>query len=716
MGFDPNDVTTVFPQWRWSDLEGSAATAYLAFGVVGNLLRRRCGWRSGIRAERLAITLVCGIFGSSLIYWTALVAGAGKSRDIGAGVYWFLAVILLASCEMISWSRRRRRRGVKPKDDFVRLYRRASPVACVGYLLIAVLVFYYLARTAPLFEYDGERLRLYGAAHSDKMTSVMPCAGLRYEAPSENLRFAGYPFLNHYFPHLAAAALNNSVGLKYLDGYWFHLPVLGIVVNGLAILAFSRRVLKSYAAGCVGVALYGLLQVTAYLKPLDMTPALALLALSACDRFHFSRRKRWAVAGVAFVGAMACYEVFHAALLVAALGLWGAASAGIDLRLRRRVRWERLVLPTAAAVAVFAALQMMNLGHRSARPEIRINNTFGDSYRHEWLDRAKGDDAIGRTMATLYAWNRNKVPPNDAAGERARPAWYQRVAGRATFGVGLVVYVYARFGLWATFGWLHVWRRRLRGLRPSEGIVLAATCVGFGAPWFVDVGIHGGGQWWSSPNLYRVTEFAAWMAATLGTAALMQTFVAWRRPRSWVLAGIAAFAAWTSLHEHEPAQTYFDLDRGRLEAIAYLRNVGSAHKDEIVIHPWSDCSIRRASDGAEAYLQKRFFMLVSELAGRRCFCEGRAEYLYWNGLIPHEEIERRLRLRRRFYDGPTEAEVAEVIDAGGVRWVVADDEHPAPTRVETDWVKMFERDGVRIYMRSELLERALRETASDVER
>jgi hypothetical protein len=160
-------------------------------------------------------------------------------------------------------------------------------------------------------------------------------------------------------------------------------------------------------------------------------------------------------------------------------------------------------------------------------------------------------------------------------------------------------------------------------------------------------------------------------------------------------------AAWSSLDEHRPPHNYFELSRSQLEAIAYLRSRLSWRHDT-AIHPWFDCSIRSVKDGSEEYLHKRFFMLVSELAGQSCYCEGRAEYLYWNGLIPHDEIERRIQLRRRFYEGASDAEIAEVLDGGNVRIVIADDEHPAPPLDDMQWLKTFDRGGVRIYRRYEV--------------
>lgn len=637
---------------------------------------------------RLALTGLCGIVGSASIYWLLLAVGVARhTRSIGL-VYFFLLFAMLTAQSLHDSCRRHRMRGA-----FVRLYRRTAPWEVAGYALVFGLAIYYLLRTVPLFDLDAERLRLYGAAHSDKLTSMMPCAGLVDDVPPDNLRFAGYKFLSHYFPHLAAAALEETFGITYHNAYWFYLPVLGIAVNGLAVLGFARRVLKSYRLGCVAVLLYGLWQVTALLKPLDITPALALSALTACDLFVSSRRRRWGVAVVLFVGAAACYEVFHAATLVAALGLWGACGLANDLRRRRPLRPELAALPVATAAALWCSLQLMQFGYPPSPTKVALNNTFGDSYRHTWLDRAKADDPAGRALATLYAWNRNRPSPTSIEGS-ARPAWYQRVVGRAAYGLGLPLYVYARFGLGATFGAAYLWRRRKSGLRPSEAIVAAAACVGFAAPSLVDVGVSGGGQWWSSPNLYRVTEFGVWLTSLVGVGLLVDTFAAFYRPRSWPGLVVAVAALYGALDEHAPAATYLDVPREQIETIAFLRD--RAAYDDVILHPWFDCSIRNTADGSEAYLQKRFYMLVSELAGRRCYCEGREEYLYWNGAIPHDEIERRQRLRREFYTSPSREEVDEVVGVGKVNWVVVDTEHPPPPSIASDWPVSFQGGGVRV--------------------
>lgn len=682
------DFTRVIPSWQPAEAVQFAVYVLVAMVWPGQWIRRQLRWTCGSRAKRLALIGLCGIVGSAAAYWLLLALGLARhTRSIG------LVHFAIAAATTFAQWRHDSRRRLRLRGVFVRLYRHTSPWEAVGYGLVVCLAIYYLLRTEPLFDFDGERLRLYGAAHSDKLTSMMPCAGLVRDVPPDNLRFAGYKFLSHYFPHLAAAAVERTIGVTYHNAYWFFLPVLGIAVNGLAVLGFARRVLKSYRAGCAALLLYGLWQVTALMKPLDVTPALVLSALSAGNRFASTQRRRWCAAVVLTAGAAACYEVFHAATLVAALGLWGACGLASDLRHRRPLRRERWLLPIGSAAACWGALQMLQLGYPPSPTKIVVNNTFGDSYRHTWLDRAEADDATGRALATLYAWNRNRPPPGNDDGA-ARPAWYQRVVGRVIYGLGLPLYVYARFGLWATFGAVYLRRRRKAGLHTCEALVVAAACVGFTAPFLIDVGTYGGGRWWSSPNLYRVTEFAAWLTATLGAGLLVGTMSSFYRPRCWPGLLVAVAALFSSFDEHAPAATYLDVPREQVETIAFLHD--RVKYDDVILHPWFDCSIRNAADGGEAYLQKRFYMLVSELAGRRCYCEGREEYLYWNGAIPHDEIERRQYLRRTFYTSPDTKEVAAVVEAGGVGWVVVDATHPAPQPIADVWPVVFQSGDVRV--------------------
>jgi len=292
------DLVAVVP--TWSVVDAAWFLVYVVATIVwpGRLVRRLLGWTSGIRAERLAQTLLVGIVVHAVAFWLLLITGLG---GVGSpiGLVHLGILSLLAAAQVLHDVRRRS----AFRSRLAETRRRTSPWEACGYAIVAVLATYYLVRTVPLFDYDGERLRLYGAAHSDKLTSMMPCAGLRYDAPADNLRFAGYKFLSHYFPHIATAALETTVGTPYTAGYWFHWPLLGIAANGLAVLGFARRMLKSYPAGCVALAIFGLWQVTALMKPLDITPALALSAIGCLDRFMRSRRRRWGVAAVLLIGA-----------------------------------------------------------------------------------------------------------------------------------------------------------------------------------------------------------------------------------------------------------------------------------------------------------------------------------------------------------------------------------------------------------------------------
>lgn len=674
----PEELAAVVPAWRWGDFAECAGLMILVF-FAGSLVRRACGWTSGICVERWAFNGLLGVLFFDVAYAAILVLLAGeRAAWIGRGF-----MVVMASSGLVGASCFYRSRGDRTAS-------RRTRRELLAVILALVCGGYYLIRAVPLFEFDGERLRLHGAAFTDKLTNMMPAAALVHDVPPDCLRFAGYKFPSHYFPHLFAAALDRAFGLRYFDAFWFHLPPLGIAINVFALVAFGRRMFRSYAAGCTAAVLYGLLEVTAVMKPLELTPALACAALAAGNRYAVSGRRRWAAAAAIFVGVMPCYEAFHAAVLLAGLGLWGAWGVGCDLVQRRRVRRERIVFPLGAAAAALLVLQGLYLGERPvAPPQIVVNNTFGDSYRRTWLDRAGDDDAVGRWLATLYAWNRNR-PAHDEA-EAARPAWYQRVVGRATYGIGCVGYVAWRFGMWALLGAARLWRRR-GGWRPDEGIVAATALVGFGLPWLIDVVLSIDGRTWSSPNLYRLTEFSALLLALYGTPAIASVF----RGRRWALGAYMAAAIFATIDLHAPATTFYEVPPSTLAALAYLR----AHVpyDETVLHPWSDCSIRRNDHGGEAFNYKRHFTLVSNLAGRRCYFEGREDYLFWNGFIRPEEIVRRRRLREAFYANPTAEQVHEVLTAG-VQWIVTDGERRLPASLADEWVEKFRSGEVRIYCR-----------------
>jgi hypothetical protein len=682
----PAEIAAVVPTWSLAEAAFRCGGFGAGVFLSGLVVRRTCGLTSGLRVERWALNGLLGAASYLTTYWLLKVVVGRDAQELAeihaARVELYHSLIITAAVFGAGWRYLPRR---DPQGKLLRSVAtwREAVVAC----LILCVAAYYLVRTVPLFDYDGRRLRMHGAAYTDKMTNMMPAASLLFDVPPDCLRFAGHKFPSHYFPHWAAADIG---GQRYFDAFWFHLPPLGIAINVFALVAFGRRMFRSYAAGCTAAVLYGLLEVTAVMKPLELTPALACAALAAGNRYAVSGRRRWAAAAAIFVGVMPCYEAFHAAVLLAGLGLWGAWGVGCDLVQRRRVRRERIVFPLGAAAAALLVLQGLYLGERPvAPPQIVVNNTFGDSYRRTWLDRAGDDDAVGRWLATLYAWNRNR-PAHDEA-EAARPAWYQRVVGRTTYGIGCVGYVAWRFGMWALLGAARLWRRR-GGWRPDEGIVAATALVGFGLPWLIDVVLSIDGRTWSSPNLYRLTEFSALLLALYGTPAIASVF----RGRRWALGAYMAAAIFATIDRHAPATTFYEVPPSTLAALAYLR----AHVpyDETVLHPWSDCSIRRNDHGGEAFNYKRHFTLVSNLAGRRCYFEGREDYLFWNGFIRPEEIVRRRRLREAFYANPTAEQVHEVLTAG-VQWIVTDGERRLPASLADEWVEKFRSGEVRIYCR-----------------
>ena len=197
-----------------------------------------------------------------------------------------------------------------------------SPLAVA---LVAVLVVVHLAQVASLVEFDATGVRLCGAMFSDKMTNMSPCAALIEGVPPAALRMSGYVFPSHYFPHLFVAASHRTVGVDYVDGFWFHAAALGIVIQSLAVLAFCRRLLRSGWFALAGLVLFAVTRFTTETKPLDLSFALLLLGVIAIDRHACAGRRRWAAAAVAFFAAMPLYEVFTAVAALGGLGLWGIA-------------------------------------------------------------------------------------------------------------------------------------------------------------------------------------------------------------------------------------------------------------------------------------------------------------------------------------------------------------------------------------------------------
>ena len=718
------DVAALVPRLSlWGVIDFVVSVVVWGTFVPGLFLASKLRLRTALRAERWAISALLGVIFICLVEWVLMAATHSRAVTTGS-----LVAIETLSLFAVLFGVFEPRRDSTNK---LRLLRSTCTTAeKVGYWLIGGLTVYYLAHTVPLFDFDGERLRLYGAAFTDKTTNMMSCAALQHDVPPDCLRFAGCKFPSHYFPHLYAAMLAGSQNVNnptYISSFWLYVPMLGIAINGLAILAFGRRVLKSYAAGVVALLVYGLTFVTPQLKPLDITPAAALMALLALDRFSKNRRKRWAALAIVLVGTMPCFETFHAILMLAALGLWGGVNFATALLKRRRgsqsgqsLPWHFVVVPALAGLTAFASLQLLYLGERPvAPPKLKVDNVFGDSYRATWESRAGDDDLLGRAVAKLDYWKRK---PKKDEPPAAPVAWYQQATAKLIYTVGVPIYVFCRFVHLASFGLVHLRRaRKTRRLRPSEQLIACAALIGFAVPWIVDVGIQAGGQWWSSPNLYRPTEFGSWLLATLGCGVLVDSIAdrrRWKQPTSWFLGLVAGYWLVTVGSEHfAPATQYLEVPRDQLRALAFMRQ--QIEYGDVVVHPWSDCVIRdsaRQDDAGRdvaAFVYKRHFTLGSNLAGRTMYYEGREDYTFSNGFIAPEEVYRRSKARKAFYtpsDGKEQSDaatVATVLETVGARVeyvvedVVEDVQRHAPQSVRETWPIVFQSGGVVIRRRPE---------------
>lgn len=709
-----SDVARLVPSFHLGDIFVFAFQAFFAVFVLGEVVLRCLRLAPRFRVERVALTGTLGLVGYCYFAWLLFALTHSRNATLGG--------TRLVALGLLSWYffEKRPRHGAS-NQTAARSRHVGRRVESLGFALIGLLVVYYLVRTVPLFDFDGERLRLYGAAFSDKTTNMMSCHALLHDVPPDCLRFAGRKFPSHYFPHLYASLVPSvsppTAGDDTIAVFWFYVPTLGITINGLAILAFGRRMLKSYAAGCVGLVIYGLTSVSPELKPLDVTPALALTAITALDRFRRTGRKRWAGVAVALVGAMPCFETFHGALMVAALGLWGSLDfAAAAIRRRKstdrssQLPWSALVVPAAAGLAAIVSLKMLYLGeHAVAPPKFKIDNVFGDSYRSTWESRARDDDRIGPALATLDRWKRKPKPHDERIETPTAPvAWYERTAAKAIYTIGVPVYVFFRFVHIASFGVVHLRRRRKNHkLRPSELVVAAAALIGFTVPWLVDVGITADGKWWSSPNLYRPTEFGSLLLTLLGCGVMIDLathIAAWKRPATWLLALVAGFWLYdVAGRQFAPTTQYLEVPADQLRALAYLRK--HTPYEAVTIHPWSDCEIRDAAAGDRvAFVYKRHFTLGSNLAGRTMFYEGREDYTFSNGFIDPEEVYRRSRARKKFYAEPDAETLAAVLDIATsdgrlVDYVVEDAGLPAPEVVRAGWPIVFRSGDVVIRRR-----------------
>lgn len=688
---DSTDLALVIPDYSLGEAAWFCAVLLVTVLAPGHVLRRRLGLLPGGLWERWALTAVLGTLWTSLAYF-ALAAGG-----------WQRFHILLAPLPFLIDVVRRPRRWFDPRrraSFLKRIARRPARPILVGLLLAAVLAAGYFAKTAALVRRDADGLRLYGALYSDKMTNMSPSAALRHAVPPAALRISGYVFPSHYFPHLFVASFDVGAGIDYLDGFWFYAAAFGVAVRSFAVLGFAKRWLRSPWLACLALAIFGFNRFTPQDKTLDLSFALLLLAIGSLDRHRAARRSRWLAWCVVLVAAMPCYEVFTAAarLVVSRrgqrAGQAGAAPAWREVRLRAATTG-------AACLGCALAVNMLYLGARlESPPQIKFKNVYLASYADEWRDRLRAPDPPG-WLAQIYAWKRGKpVAEVVKTGSASAPGPLEEIAGEAIYHAGFAGYFVLRFVNLALLGVVALAaRRRSNPGDPAVDWVASIAAVGYAVPCVLVWGHTAGGQWWETPNIYRLTTCAWMLLAIGGTGVLVQAVREIRRPKWWIPLAIAGWQVWLIAAAYAERPRMFHLvPPDRLAALAFLRT--GVPEGQVVLHPWIHDLIRSDARPAEvAWVYKRHFTLGSNLAGCQMYYEGREDHLFINGFVRGEEVYRRRRLRDRFYASPDEAVVRAVVGEGGVRWIVADADSPPPLCIQEAWPVVFQSGTVRIYAR-----------------
>lgn len=714
----PADLSLVTPDYSLGEAACFLAVLTLAVLLPGHALRRQLGLTAGNLWHRWALTSVLGILWTSLLYF-ALAACHHQAYHLWLSpLPWLVHLV-----------HTRRNWPGCPKRAFSlkRLSQPSLRPILVGLILAAALAAGYFVRTAALVQHDANGLRLYGAFYSDKLTNMSPCAALRHDVPPAALRISGYAFPSHYFPHLFVAAFDVGAGIDYLDGFWFYVATFGIFVRSLAVLAFARRLLRSPWLACLALLVFGLARFSPQDKTLDLSFALLLLAISSLDLYRCSHRRRWLILCVMLIAAMPFYEVFTAAAALGGLVVWAAVS----LITSRDQTVLRSTVATAACIGAVLAVRMLYFGAELASPpELKFKNVYRESYKHEWRDRLREPDPPV-WMAHLYAWKRGKSVSEvaDLPGDDD-PGPIQRVAGEIAYNLGFAGYFLLRWINLGLFGVIALVARRRQEkgdillfrkapqgpsrqkvpvpLFPScragcwnqiSALIAAVTVVGFAVPCVLVWGHTADGQWWETPNIYRLTTCAWMLLVLLGMGTLVEACRQFRRPRWWLPLAIAAWQVWivTTAYVERPT-SFHHVPNDRLETLAFLRTQVSP--GEIVLHPWIHDLIRNdAQPDKTAWVYKRHFTLASNLAGCQMFYEGREDHLFINGFVTADEVYRRRRLRDRFYQSPDEATVREIVDNGQVRWIVTDAESPAPESVVASWQVRFESGCVRVFSR-----------------
>jgi len=745
------DFLEVVPNFVLGDLLRFAAWVVVAVVLPGHVLRRTFGLRPVAASERCAITCVLGVLATSLLYYLLALRGL-------QGWHPPLVVLLAAAAGLYvafdvrnRLSRKRERRAARGGQSHFRGLRREnrdSPrerlpwsawkahhaAGLLAIIIIVALAAVHVSQVASLVEFDSQGVRLYGALFSDKMTNMSPCAALIDGVPPAALRFSGYVFPSHYFPHLFVAASDRAAGVDYVDGFWLYAAALGIVVQSLAVLAFCRRFLRSGWFASAALVLFGLTRFTSEARPLDLSLAFGLLGIVAVDRYACAGRRRWAALAVCLFAAMPLYEVFTATAALGGLALWAVAPAVQGLRrlwrgrqgeggrhqgtareqyavevppvaLARRQIALRLPVALLACLGTFLAVRLLYLGAEiKSPPELIGRNSYRDSYRHEWMDLLRESEGKHLVLTTVYQWKRGKPATH-------RPSLLQRAAGELLYDLGFAVYFLMRFVNLAIFGVVGVFvalgRNRSRS-RTGWAAIASICLLGFGVPCVLSWGHTVGDRFYETPNIYRLTDCAYLLLLLVGVPALFRAIAQWRRLRWWVPLGLAGWQFWVlAAAAVSPTTFYHHVDFDRLKALRFLR--AEVPRGQVVLHPWVDDLIRDARRPEDvAWVYKRHFTFGSNLAGCQMFYEGRADHLFINGAVAADEVFKREQLREAFYSEPTPEVIRSVVEEGNVDWVVCDDENPAPPCITSRWQLVHATGTVRIYYRGDRSSRGWR--------
>lgn len=672
--------------------------------LPGLAILRLAGLRPARRIERWALTSILGTLWASWTYYGLALGGWQRGHvalaALPAVVYFAVLAVVRRS---VTATRPGDGAGDGPPSPPVP---RDRLFAALGLLLVACFAAHYAARVSAAIVPDAAGVRLYVALYSDKLTNMSPCAALMHGVPPVNLRMSGCGFPYHYFPHLLVAAASRTTGVDYTSGFWFYAAMLGIVANGLAVLAFARHALGSYGLGLVGLVYFGLTQFGPEARPLDLSMAMLLIGLVSLDRFRLERRRRWLALAVVLFASMPLYEAFHAQALLGGMAVWWTAGAVARLRGHgeRGALLLRSVVVAAAVLGALASTRALTLGAKVVSPaKVVFKNSYRDSYRNEWLNAVRDAGDRPNWARTLLRWKRAKDPgpagESELPAER-RPNLFQRVAGQAIYEAGFVAYVVLRFlnvGLLGLVALVLAWRARPSGWRPIEAVVAGVAVVGFALPALVTWGHLDAGRWWETPNLYRFTHCAYLLLVLLGSAALVAGLSNWRQVRWWPALGLAVWQFYALMVAAVQApESFHHVPSERLAALEFLRR--EVPFGQVVIHPWTDDLIRDSHvPDRVAWIYKRHFTLGSNLAGQQMYYEGREDHLFIGGFIAPEEVARRRRLRQRFYESADPATLSEVLDRGHVAWVVSDAEHAAPAEVRRAWGLAFQRGATQIH-------------------